>query len=104
MSYEMIVGLEVRDSKLYADYREAMAPLLRRHGGGFRYDFEVARVLRSESKHQINRVFAIYFKDRENKVAFFAHPDYQAIKAKYFERSVASTTIISEYLRFETAM
>jgi hypothetical protein len=31
--------------------------------------------------------------------AFFAHPDYQAIKARFFQRSVAGTTIFGGYER-----
>lgn len=99
MAFELMVGLTVSDSQTYAAYREAMAPLLREHGGGFRFDFEVARVLKSEAPHEINRVFAIYFRDRANKDAFFSRPEYLAIKARFFEKSVAGTTIIAEYER-----
>jgi uncharacterized protein (DUF1330 family) len=95
----MMVGLTVTDDALYQQYRAAMAPLLAAHGGGFRYDFTVAAVLKTASDHPINRVFAIYFADAAQKDAFFAHPDYQAIKAKYFQRSVAGTTIFGAYDR-----
>jgi uncharacterized protein (DUF1330 family) len=97
MTHEMMVGLTVADDATYQQYREAMAPLLAAHGGGFRYDFTVAKVLKSASEHPINRVFAIYFRDRAQKDAFFGHPDYQAIKARFFQRSVAGTTIFGAY-------
>jgi uncharacterized protein (DUF1330 family) len=99
MTHEMMVGLTVTDEALYQQYRDAMAPLLAAHGGGFRYDFVVAKVLQSASAHPINRVFAIYFGDAARMQAFFAHPDYLAIKARFFARSVAGTTIFGAYDR-----
>ncbi len=99
MVHEMIVGLTVSDDAVYARYRAAMAPLLAEHGGGFRFDFTVAQVLRSEADHPINRVFAIYFADRARMDAFFAHPDYLAMKARFFAPSVQGTTIIAAYDR-----
>jgi uncharacterized protein (DUF1330 family) len=99
MSHEMMVGLTVTDDETYRQYREAMAPLLAEHGGGFRYDFVVGKVLKSASDHPINRVFAIYFESSARKDAFFAHPDYLAIKARFFQRSVAGTTIFGAYER-----
>jgi uncharacterized protein (DUF1330 family) len=99
MPYEMMVGLTVTDRAVYQQYRDAMAPLLAAHGGGFRYDFEIAAVLRSASDHPINRVFAIYFADEGRKEAFFANAEYRAIKARFFERSVAGTTVFGGYTR-----
>lgn len=99
MTHELMVGLTVTDDATYQQYRDAMAPLLAAHGGGFRYDFTIAKVLRSASDHPINRVFAIYFGSKPQMDAFFAHPDYQAIKAKFFQRSVAGTTIFGAYDR-----
>lgn len=99
MTFEMLVALHVSDAAVYAQYRAAMAPLLERHGGGFRHDFEVARVLKSEAGSAINRVFTIHFRDRPNRDAFFANPEYQAMKRRYFEASVRSTAILAEYER-----
>ena len=97
MSYEMIVGLQIKDDIVYSQYREAMTPLLKTYGGGFRYDFEVSKVLKSESESNINRVFAIFFKDKESMNSFFSNPKYLRIKLEFFEKSVKETTIISEY-------
>ena len=99
MSTEMMVGLYVKQNDIYTQYRAAMRPLLEQHGGGFRYDFKVAEVLKNEEGRPINRVFAIYFKDKQNMEKFFSHPDYLVIKAKYFEASVEATTILSTYER-----
>jgi len=97
MPHEMMVGLTVTDEVTYQQYRDAMAPLLAAHGGGFRYDFTIGKVLKSASDHPINRVFAIYFGSSAQKDAFFAHPDYLAIKAKFFQRAVVGTTIFGAY-------
>jgi len=99
MVHEMMVGLTVTDDEVYRQYRAAMAPLLAAHGGGFHHDFTIAKVLKSASDHPINRVFVIFFGSEEQKDAFFAHPDYRAIKAKFFERSVAGTTIFGSWNR-----
>jgi uncharacterized protein (DUF1330 family) len=99
MSYEMIVGLQIKDDIAYSEYREAMAPLLESHGGGFRYDFKVSETLKNEEERPINRVFAIFFKDNDNMNSFFSNLEYLSIKSKFFDQSVEATTIISEYER-----
>jgi uncharacterized protein (DUF1330 family) len=99
MSYEMVVGLKVINDEEYVNYRAAMTPILESFGGGFRYDFKVDEVLKNEEGREINRVFTIHCKDKESMDAFFSHPDYQVAKSKFFENSVAATTIISEYSR-----
>ncbi len=99
MSYEMIVGLQIKDEALYTQYREAMKPLLDKAEGGFRYDFNIAKVLKSEGSNSINRVFIIYFSDKVKKDAFFSDPAYQTIKKEFFEASVSDTVILAEYDR-----
>jgi uncharacterized protein (DUF1330 family) len=99
MTHELMVGLHVTDDAVYAEYRAAMTPLLEGHGGGFRYDFTIAKTLKSASPHPINRVFAIWFADKARMAAFFANPDYLAIRERFFTRSVAGTTIFGGYDR-----
>lgn len=100
MAWEMMVGLFVSDPEVYRQYRDAMRPLLESvGGGGFRYDFEVARTLKSEADHDINRVFAIYFADRESKDRFFSNPDYVRIRADLFQKAVRGSTILAGYER-----
>ena len=99
MSYELIVGLNIISDELYSKYREAMTPILKSFGGGFRYDFKVSEVLKNEEGRSINRVFAIFFKDQLCMKEFFSHPDYLKIKSEFFEGSVGDTTIISQYPR-----
>jgi len=97
MSIEMLVGLNVIDDEIYQKYREHMFPILQSYNGGFGYDFKVSEVLKSESKKPINRVFTIFFNSQETMDAFFADEKYMEIKNKYFEYSVADSTIISKY-------
>lgn len=99
MPFEMIVGLTVTNETDYARYREEMTPILQSHGGGFRFDFKIAEVLASEANHEINRVFAIYFKDREHKERFFGDNRYMEIRAKYLEKALNGRTLIAEYSR-----
>ncbi len=99
MTFEMLVGLHVTNDKMYQDYREKMTPILVECGGGFGYDFRIAEVLKSNTDNEINRVFTIYFPDREAMQQFFSAESYRAIKAQFFESSVASTTVMAEYTR-----
>ena len=97
MSCEILVGLNVTDAQQYRKYREAMTPLLKKHQGGFRYDFWVNETLKSEASNIINRVFVIYFQDKNCKELFFNNTDYLRIKKKYYQGAVAATSILSEY-------
>ena len=99
MAYELLVGLHVTNDDMYQAYREKMTPALVECGGGFGYDFRIAEVLRSQTDHEINRVFTIYFPDKEAMQQFFSAESYKAIKVEFFESSVASTTVIAEYTR-----
>ena len=99
MSYEMMVGLQVKNDEEYTKYREAMTPILKQYGGGFRYDFKVSETLKNEEGRPINRVFAIYFENKDSLNEFFNHPDYLKVKSNFFNTSVEATTIISEYER-----
>ncbi|MEQ9365593.1 MAG: DUF1330 domain-containing protein [Leptospirales bacterium] len=99
MAYESLIGLDVTDESRYQSYREAMLPILSRCGGGFRYDFRVGEVLKSETDSKINRLFLIHFPDRATKASFFADPEYLAARQKFFEPAVKAVTILSEYER-----
>lgn len=99
MPYEILVGLNVTDDDLYQKYRDEMTPILKTYGGGFRYDFLIEKVLKTDSESKINRFFAIYFETEEAKEEFFLNDKYLQIKEKYFTPSVSSTTIIAKYKR-----
>ncbi|MCV2403254.1 DUF1330 domain-containing protein [Marinomonas sp. C2222] len=95
MAYQRIMGLEVIDQGIYQKYREAMMPILATFGGEFTFDFTVSEVLLSQSTDNINRLFTITFPSKQHMEGFFSNPDYLAVKAKYFDLSVKSATVIS---------
>ncbi|WP_087016964.1 DUF1330 domain-containing protein [Thaumasiovibrio subtropicus] len=95
--YEMLIAMEIKDEQGYGRYREAMLPILRQYGGGFRYDFKVAETLTSASTHPVQRVFAIYFASEEKRDAFFASESYLAVKETHFQGSAGDYTCIAEY-------
>jgi uncharacterized protein (DUF1330 family) len=95
--FEIIVGLLVVDHERYAQYRAEIAPLLQAAGGRFRFDFEIARTLKREAEHEINRLFVLQFPGRAAKERFFADPQYREIRARLYESAVKSTTMVAEY-------
>ena len=99
MPFEMTLWLFVVDNKKYAQYRAEIQSSLEAHGGRFRYDFEVARALKSDAGHDINRLFVIEFPDRAHHQHFFADSQYVEIRRRLFEKAVAGWTIIAEYAR-----
>lgn len=97
MPFEMTVGLFVTDHEKYAQYRAEIVPLLEAAGGVFRYDFDIARTLKSEAERDINRLFVLRFPDRARKERFFTNPDYLEIRSRLFETAVQHSVIIAEY-------
>lgn len=91
------MGLFVQDQAAYGRYRAAMTPLLEAYGGFFAYDFEVGRVLISETPEPINRVFLIRFPDQTSHDRFFADPHYLEVKARYFETAVGDVTPLGRF-------
>ncbi len=99
MAIEMLVGLNVVDDDAYQAYRDGITPILKSCGGGFGYDFKITEVLKSKTEAPINRVFTIYFLNKDSKNSFFSNDEYLEIKKSYFEKSVTDTTIIATYER-----
>ena len=97
MPFEITVGLLVHHQETYSQYRAEIRPLLDAAGADFRYDFEIARTLKGESDHEINRLFVLRFPDRARKEQFFADPKYLEIRARLFKKAVAGATTIAEY-------
>ena len=97
MAYERIMGLDVIDDQGYKAYRAAMMPILQSFGGAFGFDFRVSEVLLSKTEDKINRLCTIAFPSQKHMDDFFADPEYLAVKAKYFDVSVNSKTIISTH-------
>ncbi|MFT3766194.1 MAG: DUF1330 domain-containing protein [Minicystis sp.] len=90
-------GLSIRDQALYQRYREAMTPILARHGGRFGYDFTIREVLKSEVEAPIDRVFSMLFPSRAAADGFFADPAYRAVRAELFEPAVERVSALGAY-------
>lgn len=97
MPFERCVGLEIADEVLYQHYRDGMTPILARYGGEFRYDFSIAKTLKSVTTAPINRVFVITFKDKATHDAFFEDPDYKQVREKFFKPAVRNSTVLAAY-------
>ena len=98
-TYELLVGLDVTDDETYGRYRAGMTPILAEYGGSFRYDFTIGEVLKSETSDPINRLFILTFSSERAKDGFFADERYLAVRAEFFDGSVASVTSVAEYGR-----
>jgi uncharacterized protein (DUF1330 family) len=98
MAVELLVGLQVNNADLYAEYRRLMTPILHQHHGDFGCDFIVQKSLKPADT-AINRVFTIYFASQQLMDSFFSHPDYVAIRQKYFEPAVSASHILATYQR-----
>ena len=90
-----LFGLEVTDDAGYAQYRNAMAPILARHGGALGGDFVVARVLKGPNP-RINRVFTLTFPFSANRHRFFADEEYRSVRARWFEPAVGAVEVLAE--------
>jgi uncharacterized protein (DUF1330 family) len=95
--YTTLVGLNVIDDQMYADYRTEMKKILEKYEGSFGFDFRVSEVMKSKVDHPINRVFTLEFVSAEKKISFFTDPGYLNVKNTYFIKSVTDTAIIAEF-------
>jgi uncharacterized protein (DUF1330 family) len=94
---EILIGVHVIDEAGYAKYRAEMTPLLEAHGGRFVLDVRVAEILRASSPAAFNRLFVMRFPSARVRDAFFANPDYMAIRARLFEPSVSEMVRLGDY-------
>jgi len=92
-----LYAMQIADPERYQRYRTLMTPILHGHGGSFRYDFAIARVLASDASHAIDRVFTIAFPDRAAADRFFADAAYLAIRREWFEPAVTAFTQIATF-------
>jgi uncharacterized protein (DUF1330 family) len=95
--HEMLIGVDVIDEAGYAKYRAEMTPVLEAHGGRFILDVRVSEILRGASPGAFNRLFTIRFPSARHRDAFFANPDYLAIRARLFEPSVSGVVRLGDY-------
>jgi uncharacterized protein (DUF1330 family) len=97
--FTILVGLEVKDSARYAEYRARMTPLLHALGGAFGIDLEVSRVLKgpSDAAYGINRLFSIEFPSRAACDQLFADAAYRAVRSEWFEPAVGHIVRLGEW-------
>src|SRR5690349_25074911 len=104
-TFEILRGVQVIDETGYATYRAEMAPVLEAHGGRFILDVRVAEILRAPSPTAFNRLFAIRFPSAQHHDAFFADPDYVALRSRLFEPNVSDMVRLGDYsLRDESGV
>lgn len=94
---DILVGIQVTDDDTYSAYRANMSPLLAARGGSFGVDVRVAEVLKSPGTEPFNRLFTIRFPSLEAHDAFFADPEYLAVRRRFFEPSVAHAARFGRY-------
>lgn len=95
--FEILVGLHVVDDESYDKYRAGMKPILKDHGGFFRYGFRVSEMLKGEAEDPFNRVFILSFPDKDTEERFFSNEDYLKVRNTYFGRSVQSNKVIAAF-------
>ncbi len=95
--YEILVGLHVSNQDSYNNYRAGMTPILKDHGGFFRYDYTIDTMLQGDADDQHNRVFVLSFPDQSTMESFFNHPEYKAVRAEHFNPAVKSGGILAAY-------
>ncbi len=95
--FEILVGLHITDNETYDKYRAGMTPILKEHGGYFRYDFRISEMLQGKADHPFNRVFVLSFPDEATKERFFANGAYKEVREGYFDQAVQSGGAIASY-------
>ena len=99
MAHEILIGVNVTDPAVYAQYRAAIVPFLAKYGGEFICDVEVSKVLKAPTPAPINRMFTLRFRDKAAKEAFFGDPGYKSVKEKFFARAVSESSYLAAYDR-----
>jgi len=83
--------LQIRDSQLMAEYREAAAPLIARHGGRFLARSEPCAKLEGDWA----RVAIVSFPDMAAAQHFYNSPEYTLLRQKR-ERAADARIIVIE--------
>ncbi len=92
-----VMGMQIENRELYAEYRRRMLPLLEAAGGSFGVDVWVSEVLRSPAAASFNRLFTLRFPTVAAREAFFGSAEYAAVKKTYFDPSVSARTVLAQF-------
>ena len=90
MAVYVVVDVEVKDAGGFAQYRDAVPAIVRRHGG--EYLARGGRTEIIEGDWQPGRLVLFRFPDQASVHAFFNDPDYLPLKA--LRQRVSSADIV----------
>jgi uncharacterized protein (DUF1330 family) len=91
MAAYMIVNIEVRDPDAYEEYKNAVPPLIRKHGGEYLVRGGLCEVLEGDWKP--SRVVLFRFPNMQSIHAFHDDPEYLPLKA--IRQRVAYTELVA---------
>ena len=97
MRFYRLVGAYIANQQGYQDYRDRMKLLLDKVEGVFEYDYHAVATQMSTRGTQYNRLFVLSFPDEEVSKQYFASGEYQAIRAEFFDTSVAEIAILASW-------
>lgn len=97
MRYQILIGLNVLDSKKLSDFHASIKPLLATHDGEYCYDFNAPSALFSNRYKVINYVFALSFSSKEKTTEFLADNNYRKVRGRHVLKTFASDQIIFGY-------
>ena len=92
MAAYVIVEIDVRDPDLYAEYMEAAAPCIARHGGKYLARGGLAEALEGAPP---KRIVVLEFADAQAAKSWFHSPDYQAVSVPRRQASTARFIVVA---------
>ena len=92
MTAYLIARVTVRDPARYPDYTAATPALIARHGG--RFIVRGGNPATLEGPEENRRIVVIEFPDRAAVEAFYADPDYEAVRAIRWESAESELIVV----------
>jgi uncharacterized protein (DUF1330 family) len=92
MPVYVVVDIEVKDDAVFAQYRDAVPAIVRRHGG--EYLVRGGRTEIIEGDWQPGRIVLFRFPDHASVHAFFNDPDYLPLRAMRQRASSADIVMV----------
>lgn len=91
----VIVNIDVTDPAGFALYRDAVPPVIAKHGG--RYVVRGGETRRLEGEQEWHRVVVLEFPSRQAAEAFYADPDYAPLLAMRLAASHSDMVLVDGY-------
>lgn len=95
MAAYLIVNIEIIDPAAFERYREAVPPLIARHGG--RYLVRGGETRQLEGSRPWHRVVVLEFPSREAAEACYADPDYAPLLALRLASTNSDAVLVDGY-------